>query len=189
MATPSGDAIFAAIDRAGAWRLILPPPSEPRLYGLSVSQGGRSIQAQGYVAVTPGGVALLRAGGGAVVFAPPGRNARILALDFDRKGGAVVSGIGPPNGPVKVSVDGAVGGSMNAGADGRFSLALDQPLAAGAHHLEVGAAGVDAAINPSPPLTNGPFRAERGGDLWRIDWMTPGGGMQTTLLFDEGVGA
>ena len=188
LATPAGDAYFAPIDHAGGWRLILPLPSAPRLFGLSVAQGVRSIQAEGYLAVTPAGAALLRAGAGAVVFAAPGRNVRILALDFDRKGGAVISGIGPPNSPVKVSVDGVAGGSMNAGADGRFSAALDRPLAAGAHRLDVGNEGVDAAINPSVPLTDGPFRAERGGDLWRIDWMTPGGGMQTTLLFDEGAG-
>jgi hypothetical protein len=191
LATPAGDALLAPVDNTGAWRLILAAPGEPRLYGLSVTQGDRSIQAQGYVAVTPTGAALLRAGAGAVVFVAPGGNVRILALDFDRKGGAVISGIGPPNSPVKVSVDGVASGSMNAGANGRFSAALDRPLAAGAHRLEVtgaGSNGVDVDVSLAVAPAGGPFQSERVAAGWRIDWMTPGGGIQSTLLFDEGAG-
>lgn len=191
LATPAGEVFFAPIDNTGAWRLILASPSEPRLYGLSVAQGDRAIQAQGYVAVTPAGAALLRAGAGAVAFVAPGRNVRILALDFDRKGGAVISGIGPPKSPVKVSVDGVAGGSINAAADGQFSAALDRPLAAGAHRLDVagaGSNGVDVDVSPAVAPASGPFHGERVAAGWRIDWMTPGGGMQTTLLFDEGAG-
>jgi hypothetical protein len=30
-----------------------------------------------------------------------------------------------------------------------------------------------------------PFDAERLDGAWRIDWMTPGGGVQSTVLFDH----
>ena len=43
---------------------------------------------------------------------------------------------------------------------------------------------ISACPNPSAaaPLTAGPFLAARTASGWRIDWMTPGGGVQTTFL-------
>ena len=38
------------------------------------------------------------------------------------------------------------------------------------------------ATSPAAPLVYGPVRADRTPMGWRIDWMTPGGGVQTTLL-------
>jgi len=37
-------------------------------------------------------------------------------------------------------------------------------------------------LTPPAPLTLGHYRAAREKDGWRIDWMTPGGGAQATLL-------
>ena len=39
-----------------------------------------------------------------------------------------------------------------------------------------------ATLSPALPLAHGPFRAARSATGWRIDWLTPGGGVQTTLL-------
>ncbi len=189
LASPQGQALFATSDRAGAWRLSLPASPETRLFGLSVIDASRPLQAQGYQAVTPGGtVAELRAGAGARVLDAGGRRPRILALDFDRKGGAVISGFATAGSALGVRIDGVARGSARAGPDGRFTLAFDEPLAPGPHRFEVvtagGTSGVDAVVSAAGALTTGPFSAARAGEAWRIDWTTPGGGMQSTLLFD-----
>ena len=38
-------------------------------------------------------------------------------------------------------------------------------------------------VSAAPDLTV-PFRAARSGAAWRIDWMTPGGGVQSSLILD-----
>ena len=47
---------------------------------------------------------------------------------------------------------------------------------------EGGETAVSIAVSPAAPLVYGPVRAERSSQGWRVDWMTPGGGVQTTLL-------
>jgi hypothetical protein len=39
------------------------------------------------------------------------------------------------------------------------------------------------------PLVGGPYRATATPVGWRIDWITPGGGQQTTLLMASREGA
>jgi hypothetical protein len=189
LASPFGARLDTTADGKGEWRAPLGPVSEPVLYGLSAALDGRRVQAEGYVAITPGGptVALLRAGAGAVVLDDGKPTLRLLAVDIDSGGGTVVSGRAAPNAPVRVMVDGA--GAMQAGPspDGRFSLTLPKALPPGPHHIEVvavGGAAVDAqvTVGPIPPPPEGPYQATSGNGGWRIDWMTPGMGLQTTLL-------
>ncbi len=196
---PSGAAQFVVADASGAWRIALPAPPDVRLFGLSMTEDGRTVQAEGYLALAPPGVAAqLRSGAGAWVL---GRSAvsvassapKILAVDFDRASGGrpvavVVSGLGRPGGMVTVLDGGAPRGRAPVGPHGRFSLALDQPLAPGDHRLEaVEGAASDAAqvvLAPAAPLTGGPFRAQPVAGGWRIDWLTPGGGEQSTIVLD-----
>ena len=76
----------------------------------------------------------------------------------------------------------------HADAAGRFSVSLTHALTPGRHVMAAaeGDARAQTAFEASPPgpLPRAPFRASRQGQAWRIDWMTPGGGLQTTLLFD-----
>ena len=155
IAAPGGDAVLARANGGGAWRAVLPGAPDVRLFGLSMIEAGRGVQAQGYLAVTPRGMAAqLRAGAGAVVMGPA-RDPRILAVDFDRKGGTVVSGMGPPMTALKVWIDGRERAEARVDAAGRFSLPLDEPLGPGAHELEVGQGGArDAArvaVSPAAP--------------------------------------
>ena len=73
---------------------------------------------------------------------------------------------------------------------GRYSLALSRPMGPGSHDLEISGEGgediVAVAANLPDPF-EGLFRASRLATAWRIDWMTPGGGVQSTLLFDKPV--
>ncbi len=197
LADPAGSALFADADGAGAWRVSLPPATDVRLFGLSMIEAGRSLQAEGYIAVTPPGpAAQLRSGAGALVIGRrTGGVPRILAVDFDRAAAGrpvavVVSGSGAPGAAVSLVADGVSRGQVVADADGRFSLALDQPLTAGEHAFAaVQGAGPRSAqdtaridLTAAAPLPAGPYRARPVDGGWRIDWLTPGGGEQSTVV-------
>ncbi len=186
LATPAGPAVFAQSGANGLWRVVLGGAPRVRLFGLSMIAGGRALQAEGYLAITPqGAAARLRAGSGAQVLSKSGAQ-RLLAMDFDRKGGTVISGTGAPGAMVNVGVDGVQKGAIAADRAGRFALALDEPLSSGVHRLALDGGGDPAealvAVSPAEPLAQGPFRATFTLSGWRIDWMTPGGGVQSTLL-------
>jgi len=190
MGAPTGEALVGQADAAGAWRLVAQLAAEPRLYGLSMTMEGRTVQAQGYLMVAPTGAAvLLRAGAGAEVLGQSSPSPRILAIDYDRGGGGVVSGVGTPGAGLGVRVDRSTRGEGKVGEDGRFSISLDQPLAEGTHAIQVAGEGGEqlVAVGVSPPLppTDGPVRSTLTATGWRVDWMTPGGGLQTTQLLGD----
>lgn len=193
LATPGGEARTALADAAGAWRVALPPAGEVRLFGLSMTKDGRAVQAEGYLAVTPEGQAfLLRSGAGAqAIGVAPGRVA-LLALDVDAEGGAAVSGVAASNAMVRVSVDGRMQGEGKAGSNGAFSVALTEPAAAGSRVVSVsGVDGEDARtlqLGPPGAIPTPPFAAHRAEGGWRVDWMTPGGGVQSTTLLSHARG-
>jgi hypothetical protein len=63
---------------------------------------------------------------------------------------------------------------------------LAEGLKPGGHSIKVFGDAVDAGLtvdtSPAPPLTGGPIRTQATSAGLRVDWMTPGGGVQTTLL-------
>lgn len=187
LGAPTGEALVGKADAAGGWRLVVPLAAEPRLYGLSMTMDGRTVQAQGYLMVAPNGAAvLLRAGAGGEVMGQASPSPRVLAIDYDRGGGAVVSGVGTPGAGLGVRVDRATRGEGKVGDDGRFSISLDQPLTVGTHAIQVAGEGgeqqVAVDIGPPTPPTAGPAFSTLTAAGWRVDWMTPGGGLQTTQL-------
>ena len=184
----TGAALFATADAQGRWTTHLPPSAEARLFALSMSQGGRVSPATGYLFVMPdGAVARLAAGGGSAMLTPDTATRVSLALDYDNRAAATLSGAGAPGQTVALRVDGVERGQAPADAAGRFVLPLNEPLTAGAHDFELanGTAEVRfSAIIAAPAQLHGPFAAApiKGG--WRVDWTTPGGGEQTTLVFE-----
>jgi hypothetical protein len=186
LATPRGEAVYGVADGAGRWSLALPVIAHPRILGLSATVGGRQVQSQGYLLLTPSGrTALLRAGAGAVRLDPQPQ-AAIGAFDFDQDGGAVVSGQAPAGAAVSVSLDGRQAVDGRADAAGHYSLSLPSPVPAGRHRLAITGQGFAAQaaveIAPAAPLADGPFRSQATADGVRADWMTPGGGLQSTLI-------
>lgn len=185
---PGGTALETATDAAGQWRLALPPSPEPRIFGLSETIGGRRVQGQGYVVVDPGGkAAVLRAGAGALRLDPRPPPA-LTALDYDAAGGAVISGTAPPQSLVFLRLDGRQLAEAKADAAGRYTIALAQPLGRGVHSIEVSGDAFTSAgraeVSRAAPLVAGPLRRQLVTGGLRVDWLTPGGGVQTTLLFD-----
>jgi len=188
LATPAGQAMTAAVSPQGRWALRLPPAAEPRIFGLSVSVAARQAQAEGYVLVTPTGqAALLRAGAGAQRIDPPTRNG-LTAIDFDRGGGMEVSAAVPPGATVILQLDGHQAAESRADANGRYraSLGSPTPIRPGAHEVQVYGDGFSdqavVQVAPAPPLAEGPLRSQLTPAGLRVDWMTPGGGVQSTLL-------
>jgi hypothetical protein len=166
----------------------LPAAAKARVFGLSDVADGRRVQAQGYVLVSETGAAtLLRAGVGSVVLSVAD-TPRLLCVDFDRQGGAVVSGAAPPDASVSIRIDGRPGPVGRADATGRFHLSLAQPLTGGRRQIRVLGDNFDleATIDATPAaeLGRAPFRAVRTHDGLRVDWLTPGGGLQSTWILN-----
>lgn len=188
LASPGGVAQFAAADASGRWAITLPSASGDRIFGLSMIDKGRQVQGQGYVLLTSQGrQVLLRSGAGAVV-SGPNTPTRLTALDFDGEGGGVASGFAPPNTAVQLQSAGRVAGTGKSDATGRFSIALNQPLKGGSQSFEVSAGASRAtaavAVSPAAPVTQGAFRTTLSAAGARVDWLTPGGGLQSTLLLN-----
>ena len=74
------------------------------------------------------------------------------------------------------------------GEDGRFSLPFGAPVSAGEHRIAVQGDGFEAEarvqVTPGEDPQSGAFRTVTTAYGQRIDWLTPGGGLQSTLLLD-----
>lgn len=188
LATPGGAAAFAEADSAGHWSLRTPPMREAQIFGLSQTTAGRQAQAQGYVLLSPDGrAALLKAGAGADRL-DARRTPAIGAIDFDRAGGTLVSGTAAPGAVLVLKIDGPQVAEGRADPTGRFSMAPPQALARGSHRFEVVGDGfvltAETAISPAAPLAAGPLHSQLTKQGLRVDWLTPGGGVQSTILTD-----
>jgi len=193
LASPDGAAYAGTTDSRGAFSIALPAASEVRLFGISEATPGRPIQGEGYLAVLPApgrAAVLLRAGTGAQAGGPLPPKPMIVAVDFDAAGDTVFSGLARPGQPLRLAVDGMASPEVRADAVGRFSVTLDKPLKAGTHSVVVQSQGAPAAppvrfsITAAAPVSGLPFRGQRLAAGWRIDWLTPSGGEQTTLIMD-----
>jgi hypothetical protein len=187
LATPSGAAGLTNADADGHWRLVVPKSASPQLFSLSMAEGGRVAQAAGYLFVAPGGAAArLRAGGGSSLLDDGAARPSLQTLDYDDKGAATLAGRAGPGESVSLRVDGVGRGQGQADADGRFVLALNMPLTPGDHDFDLaspsGEVDVHASINGLAELGTSLFAAAPVGGGWRVDWLTPGGGEQTTLI-------
>lgn len=190
LGSPTGEMINAVADAQGQWRASLPPSDAVRLFGVSMTGGGRAVQSQGYAAILPNGrLAQLRAGSGSQLISGPSPTPRILAVDFDRDGQAVLTGVAASRASLGVRVNRTPGGETSADKSGRFLIALNKPLPPGPVEIEVAGDGgedtVTITASQAAPMTGGAFRSMSIPGGWRIDWLSPGGGVQTTLLLAQ----
>jgi hypothetical protein len=191
LATPDGQAMFAEVGANGRWTIDLGPLPEPRIFGLSVALKGRVAQAEGYVLVTPQGqAALLRAGAGARRIDRAGPHG-LKAIDFDRGGGVEVSATAPPRTAVLLRVDGRLAAQGQSDAAGHYDASLptqgsSTEIRPGQHQIQVSGESfsdtVVFQVSPPAPLAEGPARSQLTPAGLRVDWMTPGGGVQSTIL-------
>lgn len=188
LASPSGAAMSATADASGLWNLDLPPSPEGRIFGLSAMVGGRPVQAQGYILVTPQGPAAQLRAGAAALRLDPQTSPALGALDFDTTGAAIVSGIAPPSGLVFLKLDGRQIAEGRTDAAGHYAIAISQAIPRGRHVLDVSgdtfSNHATVEIAPPAPLVVGPMRLQVTLGGLRADWLTPGGGLQSTILLD-----
>ena len=187
LSSPTGANQFATADARGVWRAVLAPSVEPRLLGLSMLDNSRVVQAVGYLFLAPdGSVVRLRAGGGTEAAAPEKPGLAALALDYDNQRAATLSGVAGPHETVRIRVDGVERGQASADSAGRFVLPLSQQLKAGLNDFDLSGAAQEVRFSTSvgapAPLGKARFAATRAGQGWRVDWLTLGGGEQTTLI-------
>ncbi len=191
LASPDRSAQTTAVSPEGVWTLSAPAAGDVRLYSLSQDVSGRTLRARGYVATGPSPAApavVLRPGTAAEPLSGRDGVLRLSAMDFDRSGASVAAGTARPGDPVRVQLDGVDAGAGQTNARGVFRAPLTQTVYPGAHTLTVisprGQTSAAFTAAPAGPLPKPPFKAARSNGAWRIDWMTPGGGVQTTIIFD-----
>ncbi len=191
LASPDGPAIAGAVDGKGIWRLSVPVRQSPRLFSLSETLEGRLVRAVGYLAVLPApGPAAATLHPASAATTPPGDAERgLIAVDYDASGTAVASGRAAAGENIRLVLDGKDAGEDRADSKGVFSAVLSRSLTSGSHRLSASGerlqAGVAFAAARPIHIAAPPFDTQRVDGAWRIDWMTPGGGVQSTLLFDR----
>ncbi len=192
LASPDGSAIGVAAAHDGTWTLTVPSGGQPRMYSLSEDASGRLLRAPGYITALPRpapAAVMVRPGAGATPLAKSARPLSIATIDFDSGGAVVASGLATPRTTVRTRLDGADAGEDRADDHGVYTVALSSSVRPGPHTIEAfaGSNRAEAAfdVSPSHAIVRPPFAATPGQSGWRIDWMTPGGGVQTTLIFQS----
>jgi len=165
--SPDGSAYGVTAGADGGWTLAAPVAPVARLLSVSEVVGSRAVQSVGYLAVLPApgqAAIMLRAGGGSQAFASASSAPWISAIDFDD------------------------GGEARPGSDGRFSVTPTFLLKPGLHEAEaqsaVGQNHANFALGAGPTISGSPVVGQRQSSDWRLDWLTPAGAPQTTLVFD-----
>jgi hypothetical protein len=189
---PNSVAYGATARDNGDWSIATPDSPKVGLFSLTEELAGRDVRSVGYLAVLPRpgpAGAVLRAGGGAAVLvAAPAAALRIAAVDLDGSGAAVISGLARPGASARLFVDGVAAGEARVNDRGQFSISPASVLAPGDHEIRVDCgeqtANATFSVDRPRPISGPPFLGERTPTGWRIDWLTPGGGEQTTLIFD-----
>jgi hypothetical protein len=186
--TPSGDTHGATAGADGIYRLDLPASDSGRLVSLSVGDADRAVAADGWLFIPPDrprSAAMLRPGAAA---RPLAQDAGLIgAVDYDAAGGVAVAGFTAPETDVQALVDGRPAGDARSDGAGFYSLRLDRQIAAGTTRIAVrsGDASAQRTVRLAAATPSQVFSATRQSDGWRIDWLTPGGGVQTTQIFFE----
>lgn len=196
---PDGAGTNAMAGPNGDWAIDLPAADAPRLYAIQADLPGRSLKGEGALAVLPAPAIpaiVLRAGFAALPsgVGPSGR-LEVVAFDYDG-GGAAVGGFATPGAPIRLLIDGGMVGATKAGLDGRFAMVAVDPrrgVPPGSHVIRVETGNgqvvertVEVAQPELPP--DRVYAVARGRNGWMLTWRTPGGGLQTSLVFDRAPG-
>ena len=193
LASPEGLQLTATAAGDGGWRMTLPGADAPRLYALSAALGARTLRGEGAVATSPAPASaalLLRAGAPSLPLDGGASGLVLEAADFDGAGGLAAAGAAPANAPLRLSLDGRPAAVGQADATGRFGLlAVQGDLKPGLRdlRLEAGGAAVQRTVDATPaaPPPGKAFSTRRVAAGWRIDWVIPGSGAQSTIVFDR----
>ena len=174
----SGPAYAAAADDRGRFEIRMTAPAGDLLLRPETQIGQDAAPAPERLLIVAGGrgpVAILRAGGATRrLDAAPA----LGAVDSDGRM-RLVSGRAPAGGPPIQLEAGGEAGRVTPDASGRWSLVLTP--SAGSDDIRVGGR---TFTWPGEGQADGAPRIERAGAGWRVVWIGPAGGRQTTWLPD-----
>lgn len=208
-------------DKRGDWALVIDTPLSPggRQLTLKASDadGRVAMSDETVTLVVPeakhdiagrrtaetGGalaVATSRAGASRVLALPEkatgGGAVAIDAIDYDRDGAARVGGRAPSRARIQLYIDGVLVGHVEADADGRWQMALDQAIALGRHTVRADmvadsgkvAARAEVVFDRQPlPAGDGDGRAIvvlPGNNLWTLAHRIYGEGVRYTVIYE-----
>jgi len=190
LGVPGGEPLTVEADEQGNWSLALTRSDTARVFSLSmVVAETRQVQSAGYIAVLPDArTVLLRPGAAALVLGVSSDAPRLLSIDFDEGGAATIAGAARPGSGLALRIDRSARAAGKADDQGLFHLVVENPITAGTHLFEVsGDSGEQLLTLPiaRAETLGAAYRAVRIGPHWRIDWMTPAGGLQSTLILGQ----
>jgi hypothetical protein len=181
-------AVGVTSDSKGRFRAELPTGPDGALYDLSTEDDGRSMHADGRLFIPAGApekAVLMRAGAPSLSLF--NEDTEVAVIDYDRAGAVAIAGRVAPSTQIEVILNGEIRARTRSDDRGFYAATtqIDPPQEKeSANTLSISAGGKETARNfiDSRVKTEGD-RITRFADGWRVDWVLPGGGMQTTLVF------
>ncbi len=181
-------AVGVTSDSKGRFRAELPSGPDGGLFDLSTEDSGRSMHADGRLFIpagAPGKTVLMRPG--APSLALFNDLTAVAVIDYDRAGAVAIAGRVAPTAAIEVVLNGEIRARTTSDDRGFYTATtqIEPPdESEAANTLSVMAGGKEYVRNfkDSRINTDGD-RITRFEDGWRVDWVLPGGGMQTTLVF------
>lgn len=179
-------AIGVTADSDGHFKAAVPSGG---IYDVSMEDSGRLMHAEGRLFVPqdhPDKAVLLRAGASSLPL--DNMAATVATFDYDNSGGAAVSGKVTPKTQVDLVMGGEIRGRAVSDDQGQYSLTTQIPPpgsgpAALAITIQAGKISANKTVPVSPSDPSGGDRTTAIDGGWRVDWLLPGGGMQSTLVY------
>ncbi len=182
-------AVGVTADSKGRFRAELPATAQGGIYDLSMDDNGRPMHADGRLFIPQGHpekAVLLRSGSPSQPLLNP--NTVAAVIDIGGNGGAAISGRTAPNSDVKLMEGGDLRGQTRSDAQGNYSLTTrilppTETPETWSFTLQAGTATVNENIPVVLPNAAVGDQVTPIGSGWRVDWVLPGGGMQTSFVF------
>ena len=181
-------AVGVTSDSKGRFRAELPSGPNGGLFDLSTEDRGRSMHADGRLFIPAGApdkAVLMRPGSPSLALFND--LAAVAVIDYDRAGALAIAGRVAPTTSIEVILNGEIRARTTSNDRGFYTATtqIEPPVKAATDNtLSVIAGGKESVRNFSDSLiTVDGDRITRFEDGWRVDWVLPGGGMQTTLVF------
>lgn len=177
-----GLAAAASADAQGAFSIRLAPGAELSLWRVEVAAAADEARTGQWIAIAPSARIAVELRSGAAA-RPVGGRALLASADYD--GGALlVAGRAAPREEVQVLLENGAAQTVRADGQGRYDARFPA-VAPGPRSIRVRTTSQtrEASLNLAVPSGTLEFAREPSGP--RIDWPTPGGGGQTTWLFES----
>lgn len=185
----SSHSVGVTADSKGRFRADVPAAAPGGIYDLSMDDNGRSMHADGRLFVPQGHpekAVLLRSGTPSQSLL--NANTVVAVIDIGGNGGAAVTGRVAPNSDVKIFEGTDLRGQARSDAQGNYSITTrilppTETPATWSFTVQTGNASLNENVVVSLPNSAARDQISAVDDGWRVDWVLPGGGMQSSFVF------